>query len=79
MKKSITFLAVVLLCLFIGCTKSNSAPSCSDDQVKKLVIQLSTQKLRNQLMPEVMRRLGIFSIHGINREMIQILLIFVKY
>lgn len=45
-------LSVALLLCF-GCTKSG-APSCTDESVKKLVLDISTGELRNQLLNQAM-------------------------
>lgn len=53
MKKDIVwwqyiFLVSFLLLVFLGCTKSG-APSCTDEAVTKLVLDISTEELSDQL------------------------------
>lgn len=43
----------LFLLFFIGCSKSG-APSCSDDSVKGLVLDISAGELRNQLLSQNM-------------------------
>jgi hypothetical protein len=50
MKKRISFSAIyiLLVLLCIGCTKSG-APSCTDEAVTKLVLDISTEEIQNQM------------------------------
>jgi len=51
MTKRMVFIIVSILwlaLLFIGCTRSG-APSCTDEAVTKLVLEISTEEIQNQM------------------------------